>query len=1794
MKQKFRRFMAGFLALLTVFSTLLGNGSTAFAASASANIAFWYASVKDSGEVSELKAGYDHGKILYSILDGNAAYCMNFGLSADGGQLMNSYDNPSTDLSAAQEKLLSYCLYYGFNSTSATAPTDGQRNKYIATQAMVWVIVANIYGTDSADSAAKKLCNTAPDADSSYDYYKSLKKDINLSYYATRPSFASKTKSNADTYVLKWNESNQRFEKTLTDSNGVLDDYDISLDGYTVKKSGNSVTISCKEVNTTATVAKMTSNAGAVETTSSCVFWLTGKSGYQEFISEKPSADPLYAYFKVKTENIGYGEITKTDESSGVKLSGAVYGIYSDSGCTSQVDTMTTDANGYAKSGALTAGTYYVKEITAPKGYVLSGKVHTLTVKAGQTTGITATDKEQLGSLTIYKEGEVLTGWDGSNFTYETRKLPGATFKVTAGADIYKADGTKVYNKGDLVAENLVTGNDGQAVLTDLHLGTYVVTETKSIDGYTINTTPQTVTIAYKDQNVTVQAESTTIKNNRQKAEVSVTKQDSETDNPLSGGQYTLYADNDIVNYDGQVIVTKGTALQTVTTGADGKASYTVDLPIGNSYFISESKAPTNYYRNSSDVYRFSFNVLSQDKAAVSFSHTFANDRTTAKIHIYKVDKETGLAVPQGDAKLSGAVYGLYARNDIVHPDGATGTVFKAGDLVATLTTDENGEAEVKGLYLGNYYVKEITPSEGYLLDEEEHDVVCDYEGDLVAEVSRSTTSQEQVIKQPFQLIKVSDNGDDTEAPLLSGAGFTAYLKSSLSVNADGSYDYDSAEPVVIGTNGETTLYTDEEGYLVTQPIPYGTYVVVETETPHNMETVKPFEVTVKENNPEKPQVWRVFIDREFTAKLRVVKKDADTKQTVLIPNTEFKIYNLDTNEYVSMITTYPSKVTHTSFFTDGDGDLILPEALKLGNYRIEEVAAPEGYVVNENYVTIAVDTDTAYETDPDTYEAIITVDYEDAPAVGELTVEKKGEVLASYKGGLFTDSEEKSFVYREGSLAGAEYEVYAAEDIYTADMQLDENGGRTKYYSEGDLVATLVTGADGKATLSNLPLGTYKVVETKAPYGYVLNTEEQTVTFAYVDDHTPVIYESLTFTNDRQKLSMSVTKKDSETDKPISGAVFGLYADEDIVNADGDVIVEAGTMLEKAVSDENGAVSFTKDYPFAAYYAKELETPAGYVSSEEIISFDTEYQGQEVKVAEYESEFLNTPTTFEFTKTDITSGAELSGATLSVIDKDGNVVETWTSKADETHVIKKLVVGETYTLREEFAPYGYLKASDVEFTVADTEEIQSVGMQDEVPTGTILINKDGEFLTDITLMKGHWYDFIFNYFKQSLAGVTFEVYAAEDIVSPDGLDTVYYEKDELVATIVTNDKGIACVEDLPLGKYYLVETETIEGFVLDSTPIEADLSYIDQDTAVVYAGMNATNERQKVQISVTKTDSETDEPLEGAVFGLYAKEDIANTDGQVLVKADTLIEKGVTDSDGKLTFVSDLPLGQYYVKEIKAPAGYVKSDEVFDVDASYQGDDISVLEFEAEFENTPITVEFSKTDITGEKEIAGAKLSIIDSDGNTVESWTSEAGKSHTVKRLPAGTYILREETSPYGYKIANDVEFEVTETDEIQKVSMKDEYAIGKIVIEKTDEDTKKPVAGVTFEIRDKDGNVIETLVTDENGHAESSELPICTYNEDGSFKEDIHYFVVETKAADGYILDETVHDVVLQYDDEAPDCVVYTLSLTNKPTEPKLPQTGDNFNPWLWGGIGLAAVAVGLAAFFLKKKEDDAEEE
>ena len=1398
-------------------------------------------------------------------------------------------------------------------------------------------------------------------------------------------------------------------------------------------------------------------------------------------------------------------KIIKKDKGSNALLAGAVYGIYADEACTKLIKKMpATNAKGESEVKITkTQDTVYLREISGPSGYVLDTKAYGVKLVVGQTASKNLTDKEQKGALTIYKEGEVLTGAtvteDGVTFAYEKRKLKGAVYSVYAGADIKAADGTLIYKKGALVKDNLVTGDDGSVTLKDLYLGTYTVTETKAPDNYVCKGESKTVELVYAGQTVEVQTVSATFLNERQKAAVRVEKQDEETKNPLSGGIYGLYAAEDI-KVDGKTVVPKGTLIEKATTGADGKASYKAELPINYSYSIREIQAPELYLRNSEDTYIFTFKFTNDKEEKVNFSHTFTNKRVNATIDLVKEDSETGNSA-QGDAVFEGAIYGLYAREDINHPDGRSGVLYKKDEQVATLMTDKEGKASVSNLYLGKYYLKEITPPVGYLLDEEEHDVNCDYEGDQVETVKRNTVSKEDVIKQPFQLIKAADN-DKTDADLLKGAGFSAYLISSLTVKDDGSYDFTNATPIVLTEDGKTEMFTDERGYACSIPIPYGRYIVRETTTPHNFMPVDDFIVTVTENSST-PQVWRVLLDDEFKAKLKIVKQDDETKQPVLLANTEFKVYDLDAKKYVEQVTTYPNTVVHKSYFTDENGYLILPESLKCGNYRIEEVSAPDGYTQNTQYVEIKVDKNTAYQMDSVSGDAIITVTYENHPVKGKLVIHKSGETLKSFK---------KDFVYEETSLEGAEFEIYAAEDIFTPDHQVDEQGNRHVIYAKDTLVKTVTTNKNGEAVIKDLPLGKYRVKETKAPAGFVLNPDSQEVSFIYKDQNTPEIEEKLEFSNERQKVELSVEKQDAETGKALKGATFGLYNKEAISSGD-KVVVKADTLLQEITSNEKGKAAFTLDLPLGRYYVKELQAPAGYVSSDEILEFDATYQGQDVKTIKLKSVKKNQPTTVEVTKADITTGTELDGASMSVLDKDGNVIDSWTSVKDSPHVIKRLQVGKTYILREELAPYGYLRATDVEFTISDTAEVQKVKMEDEVPVARLLVNKKGEFLDSVSLLdnaKG-MIEHLFNYVTGNLTDVTFNVYAAEAIRAADGVSADYYAADELVGSITTDGNGIAQMDNLPLGRYYIVEKETSHGYVLDNEPRYVDLTYRDQDTPLVTYSADWQNARQRVQVEVLKKEKDSDKVLSGAIFGLYAADDIVSSKGKVLLAKDTLIELKTTDEDGKIQFVADLPVdSRYYIKELAAPDGYVTDQEPQEFTFEYQGSGTSVAEYAFTFEDEQTTVELSKADLTDKKELPGASLKVTDEDGNTVDEWVSKE-EAHIIKGLIVGKKYKMTETKPAdGYVTAESIEFTVENTKEVQKHQMLDD--VTKVEISKKDITDSSEVPGAKLIILDKDGKKVESWTSKDKPHM-VEKLPVGEYT------------LREEQAPDGYLIAEDV---------------------------------------------------------------------
>lgn len=1231
---------------------------------------------------------------------------------------------------------------------------------------------------------------------------------------------------------------------------------------------------------------------------------------------------------------------------------------------------------------------------------------------------------------------------------------------------------------------------------------------------------------------------------------VSIVKRDSETSNALAGAVYGIYSDAACTKLIKEMPATDSNGASKVTIEKTQEVVY-----------LKEISVPTGYVMDAK-----AYNVTL--KIGKTSSQNVTDKRVKATISLTKQDAETGNE-SQGDASLEGAVYGLYAREDIVHPDGKTGILYKKGTQITSLTTDGNGQASVSELYLGKYYVKEITPPVGYLLDEEEHEVDCSYDGADIPVVERSVISEEVVIKQPFQVIKAANNGK-TDADLLSGVGFSAYLESSLEVKEDGSYDFSSAKPVVLTADGKTEMFTDEKGYACSIPLPYGAYVVRETTTPHNYTPVDDFTVTITENHPTTPQVWRVLLDKEFEAKLKIIKADDETKQSVLLPNTEFKIYDLDKEKYVEQVTTYPVTKVHKSYFTDASGYLILPNNLKIGHYRIEEVTAPEGYTLNTDYVEIHVDSNTAYRTDSISNDVIIEAVYENHPVKGRLTIQKDGEVLKGFG---------DDFEYEKESLEGAVFHVYAAEDIYTPDHQKGEDGGRNVVYAKDALVATVTTDKDGEAVVEELPLGKYRVEEVKAPYGFTLNTSVKEVAFAYAGQDVPVVEESVSFTNERQKVSLVVEKQDAETGNVVGGAVFGIYNAEPITS-NGDVIVEADTLLQEMTSNENGQAVCSLDLPLGKYYVKELAAPAGFVSSDEVLDFDASYQGQDVPVVSLKSVKKNVPTTISVTKSDLTTGVELEGAYLQVLDKEGNVVDSWTSVKDEPHLIKYLAVGETYTLREEFAPYGYLKAAEVTFTVSDTAEIQPVEMKDEVPTGLLIINKKGEFLNSVTLtsqIKG-MVEHIFHYISGSLTEVIFEVYAEEDVKAADGVSEDYYKAGEKVATITTDETGIATLDNLPLGKYYVKEAATAHGYVLDDEIRHIDLTYRDQDTPVVTFNEDWQNNRQRVEVSVLKKEKGSDRVLEGGTFGLFAAEDIVSADGTVLIEADEIIELKSTDADGKIAFTADLPIdAKYYVKEMYAPAGFVNTEEVQEFTAAYAGDGEKAIQFAFTFEDEPTTVEITKSALTTGEEIPGCELKVTDENGNVVDEWTS-AEEAHVIKELEVGRKYTLTETKPAdGFVTAESIEFTIENTAEVQKVEMKDD--VTKVEISKQDISGKE-LPGAKLSIIDADGKVVESWTSTEEAHYIEM-LPVGKYT------------LREESAPEGYLVAEEVEFEVLDTG-EVQHVVMVDEAVPETPETPQAtdtPKTGDESNLPFWlliFGIGVLGFTASVALKVRRKKK------
>lgn len=594
-----------------------------------------------------------------------------------------------------------------------------------------------------------------------------------------------------------------------------------------------------------------------------------------------------------------------------------------------------------------------------------------------------------------------------------------------------------------------------------------------------------------------------------------------------------------------------------------------------HNYSATEVTARNGYYLNPGNT------TVGQSAAGdASLNLSLANVRTTGSITITKEDSETG-AIAQGDATLSGAVYGLYARSNIVHPDGHTGILYTAGSLVATFPpTDANRQARLDNLYLGNYYVKEITPSTGYLLDTKEYDVAVTYEGQDVPNVVRTSTVTEDVIKGNIRLVKHLQEKDPSAAsrPQVPevGAEFDIILKSSGVTYAH--------------------IVTDADGFAQANMLPYGNYIVRQTKGKEGYSFITDFEVFIRAHE----RTYSYILENlDYTSQLQVLKKDAETGELVKVAGAKFEIYN-EAGKKIVQTVLYPTKYDISVFETDESGMLELPQWLGSGNYTLKEVQAPEGYILNPDPIPFKVFRE--YEEKDKWGDSVIRVVCEDVSVKGIIDVTKVAPVLTSYEDG--------KFIYTEERVRDVRFQIIAAEDIYRADRQTDADGELITLYKKGDIVETLVTDPLGEASSMELPLGKYKVKEIYVPGGIYLDQEEIEVELKYEDDRTEIVFSPADFYDQRQEIEIGAFKYDTKTNKAIPGVEITIYANRDILDYYGNVLVEKGDAIRSIVTDNDGKADFGKDLPLNAYaaegddpdveepmyYMKETKFPVGYL----------------------------------------------------------------------------------------------------------------------------------------------------------------------------------------------------------------------------------------------------------------------------------------------------------------------------------------------------------------------------------------------------------------------------------------------------------------------------------------------------------------------------------------------------------------------------------------------------------------------
>lgn len=716
---------------------------------------------------------------------------------------------------------------------------------------------------------------------------------------------------------------------------------------------------------------------------------------------------------------------------------------------------------------------------------------------------------------------------------------------------------------------------------------------------------------------------------------------------------------------------------KTVTTNANGEIDISDLVP--GTYTITEENID-RYVPNQSQT----ITVSSNKTSSVSFYNILKKFRVT----VTKQDYEKGHA--QGDAKLGGAVYGLY----------------KGDELIAQYTTDSNGSFTTDYYVCGtDWTIKEISPSEGYLLNDTVYRVGADpRDYNIEYNTAPDMTVMEQVIKGKISIIKHTDNGDTKIETPERGAEFQIYLKSSGSfVNAD--------------KDERDTIVCDEDGFASTKLLPYGVYTVHQTKGWAGRELITDFEVFI---NTDCKTYKFLINNKNFESYLKVVKLDKETGKQIPYEGATFEIYDSN-NHRITMQYTYPQVTSIHTFYTNKEGYLITPEKLPYGDYTLKEVQAPYGYILDDTPIPFSISQE---NSSTDTGVTVVKVKARDVAQKGVINITKTGEIFSSVKenNGVYTPK------YSVGNLKGAVFEIYAAEDITTLDG--------TVRYEQGTLVDTVTTDDDGVAKSKELYLGKYTVIEKTAPNGYVHNAVKYDAELTYAGQNVSVTSIDLSVYNDRQKVSVSL-KKIMANDKTfgignngeITSVRFGIYAGEDIKANNGNVIPK-DALITFANCDKNGSIVFDCDLPVGfKWYAKEIATDEHYILSDTKYEFDTEYQGQEVKVIDIK---VNNDKAIENNliygsvkglKVDRETQEVIKGATFGLFKSDitefteNNAILTAVTDENGVFVFNNIPYGE-YLIKELKPADGYLDNEDVfTVTIKDNEQVvELTAINDKVP----------------------------------------------------------------------------------------------------------------------------------------------------------------------------------------------------------------------------------------------------------------------------------------------------------------------------------------------------------------------------------------------------------------------------------------------------------------------------------------------